>query len=349
MSQNEVAVVSQEEQAELVQALKDKLTTIERDPEEVLKNLKPDVRKRVEKLQEIQKKHDDLEDKFIEEREALEAKYEKLYEPLYSERSDIVTGVAEVEGVTSAEEKGVPEFWLTVLKANAVLAQEITKHDEEALKYLKDIKWSLIEEPKGFKLEFFFDTNPFFKNAVLTKTYHVVEEDEPVIDKVIGTEIEWYVEKDLTKKLVQRKPKKGAADDKPISKLKDVDSFFNFFKPPQVPENVDEIDEEAVEELHIQIEEDYEIGYVVFFLLTYMRCAEYLHSISICLSASDRFIFPLDRSTIRDDIIPHAVSWFTGEATNDEDDIVLVADSDEDEDEDEDEGEESAEKETKDA
>ncbi|CAM8979096.1 unnamed protein product [Rhodiola kirilowii] len=314
MSQNEVAVVSQEEQAELVQALKDKLTTIERDPEEVLKNLKPDVRKRVEKLQEIQKKHDDLEDKFIEEREALEAKYEKLYEPLYAERSAIVTGVAEVEGVTSAEEKGVPEFWLTVLKANAVLAQEITKRDEEALKYLKDIKWSLIEEPKGFKLEFFFETNPFFKNAVLTKTYHVVEEDEPVIDKVIGTEIEWYAEKDLTKKLVQRKPKKGAAaDDKPISKLKDVDSFFNFFKPPQVPENVDEIDEEAVEELHIQIEEDYGIG-----------------------------------STIRDDIIPHAVSWFTGEATNDEDDIVLVADSEDDED-DEDEDEESAEKETKDA
>lgn len=32
----------------------------------------------------FQSKHDELEAKFIEERAALEAKYQKLYEPLYS-------------------------------------------------------------------------------------------------------------------------------------------------------------------------------------------------------------------------------------------------------------------------
>uniref|UniRef100_A0A7N0TVX5 Nucleosome assembly protein n=1 Tax=Kalanchoe fedtschenkoi TaxID=63787 RepID=A0A7N0TVX5_KALFE len=318
MSQNDVTAVSQEEEAELVQALKDKLLTIERDPEKVIESLTPNVRKRIEKLQEIQKKHDDLEEKFIEEREALEAKYEKLYEPLYSERSDIVNGVVEVEGVTAAvtdkqEEKGVPEFWLTVLKANAVLAEEITKRDEGALKYLKDIKWFQIEDPKGFKLEFFFDTNPFFKNAVLTKTYHVVEVDEPVIEKAIGTEIEWYPGKELTKKLIQRKPKKGAKDDKPVTKLKDCDSFFNFFNPPQIPEDVENIDEEAAEDLQIQIEQDYDIG-----------------------------------STIRDDIIPNAVSWFTGEVGNEDEDVVLVDTQDEEtdedvEDENDDENEESVE------
>ena len=31
---------------------------------------------------------------------------------------------------------------------------------------------------KGFKLEFFFDTNPFFKNSVLTKMYHTIDEDD---------------------------------------------------------------------------------------------------------------------------------------------------------------------------
>ena len=50
--------------------------------------------------------------------------------------------------------------------------------DEEALKFLKDIKWCRIDVPKGFKLEFFFDTNPFFKNSVLTKTYHMIHEDD---------------------------------------------------------------------------------------------------------------------------------------------------------------------------
>lgn len=54
------------------------------------------------------------------------------------------------------------------------------------MKYLKDIKCSKIEDPKGFKLEFFFDTNPFFKNSVLMKTYHMVDEDDPILEKAIG-------------------------------------------------------------------------------------------------------------------------------------------------------------------
>ncbi|RRT40632.1 hypothetical protein B296_00021417, partial [Ensete ventricosum] len=63
---------------------------------------------------------------------------------------------------------------------------QIQERDEEALKYLKDIKWCRIEDPKGFKLEFFFNPNPFFKNDVLTKTYHVIGEDEPILEKAIG-------------------------------------------------------------------------------------------------------------------------------------------------------------------
>ena len=63
---------------------------------------------------------------------------------------------------------------------------QISERDEGALKYLKDIKWSRIENPKGFKLEFFFDTNPYFINSVLTKTYHMIDEDEPILEKAIG-------------------------------------------------------------------------------------------------------------------------------------------------------------------
>lgn len=109
--------------------------------------------------------------------------------------------------------KGVPDFWLTAMKTNEILAEEvgiwaqyllipmviypllnswhilvqITERDEEALKYLKDIKWCRLDNPKGFKLEFFFDTNPFFKNSVLTKTYHMIDDDnEPILEKAIG-------------------------------------------------------------------------------------------------------------------------------------------------------------------
>ena len=50
------------------------------------------------------------------------------------------------------------------------------------------------------------------------------------------------------------------------------------------------------------------------------------------------FVIPC-RSTIRDKIIPHAVSWFTGEAAQGDDFADLEDDDEEDEDDDEDEEE----------
>ncbi|URE47651.1 NAP domain containing protein [Musa troglodytarum] len=273
----------------------------------------------------LKSQHDELEAKFFEERAALEAKYQKVYEPLYTKRYEIVNGVVEVEGIKdespeesgsedkASEEKGVPGFWLTAMKANEVLTEEIQERDEEALKYLKDIKWCRIEDPKGFKLEFFFNPNPFFKNTVLTKTYHMIDEDEPILEKAIGTEIEWFPGKCLTQKILKKKPKKGSKNAKPITKTEDCESFFNFFNPPQVPDDDADIDEETAEELQGQMEVDYDIG-----------------------------------STIKDKIIPHAVSWFTGEAVEgdeleeiedeeDEEDDEEEDDDEDDEDEDEDE------------
>ncbi|KAL0345094.1 UNVERIFIED_CONTAM: Nucleosome assembly protein 1 [Sesamum radiatum] len=294
-----------EDRADLVNALKNKLQDLAGKHSDVLENLSPN------------SQHDDLEAKFFEERAALEAKYQKLYQPLYTKRYEIVTGVVEVEGgindteaTKDEDEKGVPDFWLTAMKNNEVLAEEISERDEGALKFLKDIKWSRIDNPKGFKLEFFFDTNPFFKNTVLTKTYHMIDEDEPILEKAIGTEIEWYPGKCLTQKILKKKPKKGSKNAKPITKTEQCESFFNFFSPPQVPDEEDDIDEDAAEELQNLMEQDYDIG-----------------------------------STIRDKIIPHAVSWFTGEAAqdeygdieDDEDDLDEEDEDDDDEDEEEDE------------
>ncbi|XP_016511508.2 nucleosome assembly protein 1;1-like [Nicotiana tabacum] len=297
---------------DLVNALKNKLQDITGKPTNVLECLSPNVRKRVEVLKEIQSQHDELEAKFFEERAALEAKYQKLYQPLYTKRFDIVNGVVEVDiSETEAAEmdqdegedavgKGVPDFWLIAMKNNDVLSEEITERDEGALKFLKDIKWAKIDNPKGFKLEFFFDTNPYFKNTVLTKTYHMIDEDEPILEKALGTEIEWYPGKCLTQKILKKKPKKGSKNAKPITKTEQCESFFNFFSPPQVPEDEADIDEDAAEELQSLMEQDYDVG-----------------------------------STIRDKIIPHAVSWFTGEAA--EDDFADLEDDDDDDEDDDDE------------
>ncbi|CAN4076800.1 unnamed protein product [Withania somnifera] len=311
------AALNMGDRAGLVNVLKNKLQDLTGKHSDVLENLSPNVRKRVDVLREIQTQHDVLEAKFFEERASLEAKYQKLYQPLYTKRFEIVNGVVEVEGVTTevaeadqqvdkdAVEKGVADFWLTAMKNNEVLAEEITERDEGALKFLRDIKWSKIDDPKGFKLEFFFENNPYFKNTLLTKTYHMIDEDEPILEKALGTEIEWYPGKCLTQKILKKKPKKGSKNAKPITKTEQCESFFNFFSPPQVPDEEEDIDEDAAEELQNLMEQDYDVG-----------------------------------STIRDKIIPHAVSWFTGEAA--EDDYAYLED-DEDEENEEDEEEEDEE------
>ncbi|MCO5560070.1 hypothetical protein L7F22_013676 [Adiantum nelumboides] len=307
--------------------LKDKLESLAGQQSNVLESLSPSVRKRVVVLQEIQAQHDELEKKFLEERDALEARYQKLYDPLYSKRYEIVNGITEPEGVVAEnatelaeakkdEEKGVPEFWLSAMKTNETLAMQITERDEEALKFLRDIRWCKIDDPKGFKLEFLFDTNPFFKNTTLTKTYHMIEEDEPILERAIGTEIEWYPGKNLTQKVLRKKPKKGAKNAKPVTKTESCESFFNFFSPPQVPEDHEDIDQDTAEQLQDVMEQDYDVG-----------------------------------STIRDKIIPHAVSWFTGEAlqgeefedVDEDDESGDIEDEDEDEDEDDQDDEDEAE------
>ena len=43
----------------------------------------------------------------------------------------------------------------------------------------------MTEEPKGFKLELSFDSNPYFKYTVLTKSYHNIVEGDPLLEKSI--------------------------------------------------------------------------------------------------------------------------------------------------------------------
>ncbi|KAK3220244.1 hypothetical protein Dsin_014214 [Dipteronia sinensis] len=246
----------------------------------VLAKLSPNARKKVDVLKQIQSERDELEKKYYEEISALEAKYEKLYEPYYSKRCEIVNGIVKVDdgdvtkedGDKATKEKGVPNFWLTAMKFNDALAKEISKRDEGALKYLQDIKWCRIDDPKGFKLEFLFDPNPYFKNSVLTKTYPMSDDFVAIPEKAIGTPIEWYPGKCLSQELVEKKYGLWSAKS---METKDCESFFNFFKAP-APED-DGYDKD--EGYRYGVEDD----------------------ITIC-------------SIFRDEIIPRAISWFIGEA-----------------------------------
>ncbi|XP_062005529.1 nucleosome assembly protein 1;4-like [Rosa rugosa] len=234
-------------------------------------------------------KHRMLRLKYSESRKNLEAKYLKLYKPLYAKRYQIVNDICKVEvkakaamdqGDKATKVKEIPNFWLSAMKNHKLLAQEITERDEEALKYLKDIKWFKIDGG-CFKLEFVFQQpNPYFENDVLTKSYQ---------EKTTGCVIKWHHGKDLTHKLLEGMSKNSER------MIKSCESFFNFFNPPKFrphddvhdydehPDYYDEYidchDEYLVEEVKSRLNYDYYIGKI-----------------------------------FRDKIIPHAVSWFTREA-----------------------------------
>ena len=56
---------------------------LEQTPEEFVEALPPPIKRRVELLQELQKKRDELEGAFRKEKAALEAKYEVIYGGCY--------------------------------------------------------------------------------------------------------------------------------------------------------------------------------------------------------------------------------------------------------------------------
>ncbi|KAG1457480.1 hypothetical protein G6F46_009794 [Rhizopus delemar] len=299
------------------------------------------VQRRINGLKYLQSKHAELEGEFQKEVLALEKKYLELYRPLYDKRAQVVSGQyepteeevtagAKVDEEEEAEEKteeeeevtdedvmGIPEFWLTALKTHPQIGETITDEDCEALKHLVDIRLSYLETP-GFKLEFEFSENDHFTNSVLTKTYYYqdnVSGGDYVYDRAEGCEINWKEGKDLTVTVETKKQRhKGTNKTRVVKRTVPAESFFNFFNPPVLPEDDEELDEEEAEGLDAKLEADYEMG-----------------------------------EEFKEKVIPHAVDFFTGKALEyedyeegsdfDEDDYLSDEDEDEDDDDDDDDEE----------
>ncbi|XP_069895182.1 nucleosome assembly protein 1-like 2 [Dipodomys merriami] len=154
------------------------------------------------------------------------------------------SGAAATGGEENKEDpKGIPDFWLTVLKNVEALAPWIKKYDEPILKLLTDIKVKLSDpgEPLSFTLEFHFKPNEYFKNELLTKTYVLKSrldcyDPHPyrgtAIEYSTGCEIDWNEGKNVTMKTITKKQKhriwgtiRTVTEDFP------KESFFNFFSP----------------------------------------------------------------------------------------------------------------------
>jgi len=304
------------------------------------------VKRRVAALEELQEQHDELHEAMLArprfrleasrlylfpltsrrrarqvERRALEAKYAALYAPLYTQRSGLVSGAVDVAGGPAGEADappGVPDFWLIALRNHEVFAEQISEKDAPVLAHLVDVSSAPLpvedaegEEQHGFCLTFTFSPNPHFANATLSKTYFFSDEEETYLVKSEGTPIAWAAGKNTTVKVLKKKgkPGKGGAPAKTLTKLEPCESFFNFFSPPEVPEDAEELGEEEMERLQDFMESDTEMGAI-----------------------------------LRDEIIPNAVAWFTGAAVEDEGEEE-EEEEEEDEGEEEDDEEEEEEEE----
>lgn len=236
-------------------------------------DLNPEVRKRVYALKKLQLETIDLEAEFHREVYELEQKFQTKHDEIFKKRSDVVNGLhqpmddeCKLPGIEMKFDEpaegqeltvGIQAFWVTVLKNVNELKGFLQESDEDALKYLTDIRaFSKPSPDLSFQLEFHFSPNEFFQNSVLTKTYLMKCNPEPEdpfafegpeIYKSVGCEIMWNAGKNVIDN-----SKKA-----PSLNLFKADSFFNFFNPPELkaevtPEN---------EKIESYLENDFEIGH----------------------------------------------------------------------------------------
>jgi template-activating factor I len=138
----------------------------------------------IEEIDRVQCEIDKLNEEASEDILKVEQKFNKLRQPHYKNRSDLISKI--------------PSFWVTVFLNHPQLSTLLDDDDEEALQYLKKVEVQEFEDIKsGYKINFYFDSlkNPFFDNEILSKEFHLNESGEPTCK---STQIKWKAGKNLT-------------------------------------------------------------------------------------------------------------------------------------------------------
>ncbi len=270
------------------------------------------------------------------ERVALERKFHARRAAAYAARAALVNGTAAAApaggeakqptaataaAAAAAPAGGLPQFWLMALKNQPTLQTLVKDRDEECLKYLTDVRCAYPMDGESpftwFRVECHFRANPYFANAVLSKTYTLETMVgplgvEPELVSAVGTAVEWKEGMDLTvrkeTKRVRRKGKKGGGggqQTRTIVKMVPAESFFGWFATPAPLDTAES--EQEYERRCSAIEMDFEVGQI-----------------------------------LANQIVPNAVNWFTGEADDSDfdPDAMYVEGSDDDDDDDDDDSEE---------
>lgn len=181
-----------------------------------------ETQKALEEIDSCQNEIDSMNEKASEEILKVEQKYNTLRKPFFDKRNEII--------------KNIPKFWLTSFINHPQLSMIIEEDEEDALQHLSKLEVEEFEDIKsGFKINFFFDSNPYFENDTLCKEYQLDGKGDPTSTSTL---IKWKEGFDLTAKAAQKAAlQKGGRKRKLENR-----TFFTWYSDNEDPSN-DEIGE----------------------------------------------------------------------------------------------------------
>ncbi|EGW05238.1 Protein SET [Cricetulus griseus] len=100
----------------------------------------------------------------------------------------------------------IPNFGVTTFVNHPQVSATLGEEGEKALHYLTRVEVTKFEDIKPgctlfYKIDFYFDENPYFENKVLSKEFYLNESGD---QSSKSTEIKWKSGKDLTKHSSQK-------------------------------------------------------------------------------------------------------------------------------------------------
>jgi hypothetical protein len=216
-------------------------------------------------LKKNQQEINNIRAAFYQRVHELEAEFQPAFDQIQGMRKAIVTGIHEpnenecdaplltdfspealqkLMNNAPAEvipSKGVPDFWLNVLKNTNHTEEMIQEWDAPILKHLIDITSQIHVNPNGFSILFHFEENEYFTNAIIKREYEfntALDPKNPYVydgsipKKTQGTLIDWKEGMDVLKQHAN-------------------ESFFAFFDP-SIKECSEDIDSECKAEISYQ-------------------------------------------------------------------------------------------------
>ncbi|XP_022203669.1 protein SET [Nilaparvata lugens] len=152
-----------------------------------------ETQKALEDIDACQNEIDALNEKASEDILKVEQKYNKLRKPFFEKRNEIINRIS--------------NFWVTAFVNHPQISAILDEEEEDCLHYLSKLEVEEFEDIKsGYRINFYFDENPYFENDVIKKEFHLGSSGDPASQ---STTIRWKEGMNLTKKTDKNKTGKA--------------------------------------------------------------------------------------------------------------------------------------------